>query len=182
MGTSGQNRYNRFFRSLPEPYARNKYPLRHKWTVSDCAAISVHDRIALGQRSGIRTATVRVGWCDRTFLVCPVCNRRYEHLFLTPDNGEEWLCRKCAGIIYASQRHKSPRNPHRAIPTPRKRRFDRSDGLPWGFTVPRIPKNADLDAVAAQGALELLNYVANMRRNGAGMPILTPYDGFFTPC
>jgi len=58
----------------------------------------------------------------RWYFLCPVCDRRCEDLFPAYLGDTHNLkCRKCSGLIYASQRYKNKHHPLRKVLTSKKR-------------------------------------------------------------
>jgi hypothetical protein len=105
----------------------------------------------------------------KLFLVCQKCTVAVEYLTMVPEEGAEWACRLCNGLVYASQRYRNPNHPLRLLPTPRQRR-DRHDGIfpPHYDTAPIIdaivkgePREPAMAAVIMQG----------YERNMFGVPI-----------
>jgi len=68
----------------------------------------------------LKIVPTRGGFCTKWWFACPICGRRCENLYREPDSElEDWGCRKCKNLIYASQRY-GHRNPLRKRLTPRK--------------------------------------------------------------
>src|SRR5262245_20840991 len=125
---------------LSAGFLRQKLPKRHEHLVEDCVKARwvlhvsdvlheltahwhhriiqswnrpSHPRLTLVPRQG--------GPFRRWWFVCPRCRRRCESLYVPPDvAGDEWRCRLCWGLIYASQRH-GFQHPLRRVLTRRKR-------------------------------------------------------------
>jgi hypothetical protein len=111
----------------------------------------------------------RDGVAMKLYLVCQKCRVSVEYLTMVPEEGAEWACRLCNGLVYASQRYKNPNHPLRLLPTPRQRR-ERLGGVfpPHYDTTPIIDailKNEPSEPAIAE--VEMQEYVRNM----LGIPV-----------
>jgi hypothetical protein len=131
----------------PAAFDRQRWPKRHEHLVEECiAAGGVLDVREVAPRRGWQTALVsswtpaeypglrvvsgQSGAFVKFFLLCPRCERRCEALYRPPSaRADDWRCRWCHGLIYASQRHEGARHPLRRIATPRKRVIMRNEVL-----------------------------------------------------
>jgi len=131
----------------PAAFEHQRWPKRHEHLVEECiAAGGVLDVAEVAPRRGWQTALVsswtppaypglrvvtgQAGAFVKFFLLCPRCERRCEALYRPPGaRPDDWRCRLCHGLIYASQRHEGARHPLRRIATPRKRAIMRNEVL-----------------------------------------------------
>src|SRR6516165_370980 len=96
---------------------------KHPYCVEECDILTpdhyllrwkyLPDMVLVARRDGVAM---------KYYLVCRKCNHSAEYLTLVPEEGAEWACRICNGLVYASQRYKNPKHPLRLLPTPRQRR------------------------------------------------------------
>ena len=114
-----------------------KWQKLHEHVVEECEFLhaqdlSWHIPAHLRRRGGqewappshpnLRMVSRQCGSCVRWFLLCPECRRRCETLYILPgEDPDDWICRTCGDLIYASQRY-GIRHPLRWKRTPRKRR------------------------------------------------------------
>src|SRR5262245_29015838 len=119
-------------------FERHKWPKRHAHLVEECVVarrvLHVSDVLPhLGR--GWQTQLIR-SWSPPThpgltlvprmggpfrrwWFLCPTCERRCETLFVPPKaRADDWRCRVCWDLIYASQRY-GTRHPLRRVPAPR---------------------------------------------------------------
>ncbi len=104
---------------------------RHAFVVEQCRAINVRDvfsPIDTQERASVlsspRVADLELvstdaGCVRRWWFRCPTCSRRRESLFVPPIAVDDWRCRICWDLIYASQRY-GRRHPIRRVLTYRK--------------------------------------------------------------
>lgn len=116
--------------SLNASFLAHRWPKRHRWTIQECKPLSVGDFL-IGYRGlpKVKVVERRAGCLRRTYLKCPRCGQLCQHLYLPPPArtlaGTElptggWACRRCHGLIYASQRY-GRKHLLRRIPPPRRR-------------------------------------------------------------
>lgn len=133
-------------------FLAHRWPKRHRWTLQECKPLSVGD-FFIGYRGlpKVKVVERRAGCLKRTYLKCPKCGNLCQHLYLPPPArtlaGTEvptggWACRRCHGLIYASQRYGRKHLLRRILP-PRRRlsRVLRSSVFPepdWWPDVSRV--------------------------------------------
>lgn len=94
-------------------------------------AQSVTIKISTGDKSQvICLAYQKTGYGQKRFLVCPICSKRVQHLYLS--EGSNWKCQKCSGV-----------NPYHGIQNKTKggydeigyrmRRFAEKNGISFTF-------------------------------------------------
>jgi hypothetical protein len=112
---------------------RHKWPKLHDFVIEQCRGRHVgellarvpdecwermHPVVVEDDRGSFVLLPRRGGPFVRWWLVCPKCQARRECLYQRPDSApNEWRCRVCHALIYASQRYgyrhalrKNPRN------------------------------------------------------------------------
>src|SRR5215469_6131161 len=122
-------------------FFEQKWPKKHEYVVEECLAVRVSE---LMRRDGrpyhpsygeLPLVEKRHGAVRRYYFLCPSCSRVCEALFRPPypfgdkrllkdwryDIGQAgFACRRCYGLVYASQRY-GRNHPLRQIPPPRLR-------------------------------------------------------------
>lgn len=126
-------------------FEAQKWPRRHEHLVEECVAAgrALHVGDVLPYLTGWHRHLIR-SWNPRThpwlslvprmagplrrwWFLCPRCERRCEALYVPPSaRPEDWRCRACWNLIYASQRH-GFRHPLRWVSTPRKKITQRNE-------------------------------------------------------
>ena len=113
---------------------RYKWPKLHERVVEECRSLDVSDVLTLDafHRARLRSWSPPThpwlllvsrwgGPFRRWWFECPECGRRCETLYRPPGPlHEDWGCRMCWDLIYASQRY-GRRHPERQVLTRRKR-------------------------------------------------------------
>lgn len=112
---------------------RHRWPKRHAYVVEQCRVVNVRDvlspidteeRATLLSSPRVRDLILiatDTGPIRRWWFRCPTCARLRESLFVPPNVVEDdWRCRACWQLVYASQRY-GPRHPLRRVLTSRKR-------------------------------------------------------------
>ena len=111
---------------------RRSWPKLHEYVVEQCARLpllvlmaavpeewlseSNIIEFAYAPYRGLRLVPRQHGPCKRWWVQCPTCGKRRDTLYRPPPAFEDdWRCRVCHGLIYASQRY-SPRHPLRRDP------------------------------------------------------------------
>ena len=111
-----------------------KWPKKHEFVIEQCYFLHISQ--VLGWKKTLeeqnlsnylffkfpwlKIVPTRGGFCTKWWFQCPTCERRCENLYREPDSEpEDWGCRKCKNLIYASQRY-GHTNPLRKRLTPRK--------------------------------------------------------------
>lgn len=117
-------------------FLRHKWPQRHTHVIEECTALTVAEgllELPSGKPSSYPywrppsypglTMVVRMGGpCLRWWWQCPTCYRRVENVYRPPKAPtNDWRCRKCHSLVYASQRYGFA-HPLRKVLTHRKRR------------------------------------------------------------
>src|SRR5438128_2671402 len=124
-----------------------RWPKRHDHLVEECVAArqALHVGDVLPHLTGWHGHVIRswnpptrpyltlvprmAGPFRRWWFLCPRCRRRCEALYAMPGaSREDWQCRLCHRLIYASQRY-GFRHPLRRVLTHRKRTTRRKDVL-----------------------------------------------------
>jgi hypothetical protein len=126
-------------------FERQKWPKRHEHLVEECVVAGrvLHVNDVLSYLSGWHRQFIRswnppthpwltvvprmAGPLRRWWFLCPRCTNRCETLYVTPSaHQDDWRCRWCWNLIYASQRH-GFRHPLRRVSTPRKKITQRKE-------------------------------------------------------
>lgn len=112
-----------------------RWPKRHTHVVEECGALTVRDlssqlpqfadattlRWRPSPHTSLTLIARQAGSVRRWWFRCPRCARPRESLFVPPTaQPNDWRCRRCWNLIYASQRY-GRRHPLRQKLTPRKR-------------------------------------------------------------
>ncbi len=182
-------------------FEASQWPMRHAYVIEECRALHVsdvlfdlplpdrkrlsswrppaHPQLLLVRRPG--------GPCIRWWLVCPRCRRRCENLYIPPTRGgrDDWRCRKCWSLIYASQRF-GERHPlsrkltHRKKVTKQKvvirqqRRLARLTARQPEFTWPVEPRDPEADRRSA----EAWRHANEMFASGKVLVVEVPESAF----
>jgi hypothetical protein len=106
-------------------FERQKWPKVHEHLVEEClrAGQAMH---VFGRPTevppGLATVHVRAGFYRRAFFLCPRCGQPCRSLYVPPGAPRDaWGCRRCHGLIYATQRFKTLRHPLRRVVLPHLR-------------------------------------------------------------
>jgi len=117
-------------------FERHKWPLRHKYVIEECNFLNIKDVLGhlnilqrqypsadfLSEYPWLTIVKGRGGFCEKYWFQCPICSCSCENLYREPDSvPEDWGCKKCRNLIYASQRF-GANHPLRKVLTPRKKR------------------------------------------------------------
>jgi hypothetical protein len=140
--------------SLNVSFLAHCWPKVHRYTIQECKPLSVGDFL-IGYRGlpKVKVVERRAGCLRRTYLKCPLCGQLRQYLYLPPPArtlaGTEvptggWACRKCHGLIYASQRYGQTHLLRRILP-PRTRlsRIRHSSVFPDPEWWPDISRTCD---------------------------------------
>jgi hypothetical protein len=111
----------------------------------------------------------RDGVAMKMYLVCQKCTVAVEYLTLVPQEGAEWACRICNGLVYASQRYKNPKHPLRLLPTPRQRRERLGGVFPPHYDITPV-SDAILKGEPVEPAMAAV-LMQEYERNMFGIPI-----------
>ena len=123
------------FHRTNRSFELHKWPKKHQFCVEECNFLNINDVLGhlnilhqqypsadfLSEYPWLTIVKGRGGFCEKYWFQCPICSCRCENLYREPDSvPEDWGCRKCRNLIYASQRF-GPRNSLRQVLTPRKK-------------------------------------------------------------
>ena len=143
---------------------------KHRYCVEECLILTPDHYFLKWRYLPEMLLVARLdGVAMKFFLGCPKCNVAVEYLTMVPQEGAEWACRICNGLVYASQRYSNPNHPLRLLPTPRQWR-DRCNGVfpPHYDTRPIVEAILKGEPVeSAVGAVMMQEY----EKNPFGIPI-----------
>lgn len=178
----------------PAGFLQNKWPQLHAYVVEECRVLHVND--LLRHLSPFHRKLLRTWQPDKTrprvmlvsqmggpfirWWFIPRCRRRCDALYMPPDvKREDWRCRVCWGLVYASQRY-GERHPLRKTLTHRKRVTVRKEVVRQQRRQHRLmqKQRRQLDGLPrfhkpqeGPGYEEAVHYVADMIAQGKGLVI-----------
>jgi len=181
------------FRNTNSSFEGNRWPKKHQFCVEECNFLNINDVLGhlnilhqqypsadfLSEYPWLTIVKGRGGFCEKYWFQCPICSCPCENLYREPDSvPEDWGCRKCHNLIYASQRF-GPRNSLRQVLTPRKKRTRQKEMMRQNrkFARQQEKQQNKLDEVDPLLSKKIIPFLREFRQFiDSGQPLLIEVD------